>query len=102
MAGQFTTGSQEMLTAVNSMEQVNSALQGNLRNLQSEVEGVASAWQGTAAAAFNNLMMKFNEDATKLNQDLQQIADAVKGNQQQYQQSEDEQHSSMTQILGGL
>ncbi|HEX4724030.1 MAG TPA: WXG100 family type VII secretion target [Pseudonocardiaceae bacterium] len=102
MAGQFTTGSAEMLAAVTSMEQVNTALQGNLKNLEGEVEGVASAWKGTAATAFQSLMAKFNEDAQKLNQDLQQIADAVRGNQQTYQAAEDEQHSSMTQILGGL
>ena len=102
MAGQFTTGSQEMLAAVTSMESVNQALQGNLKNLSGEVESVAAAWKGTAASAFQSLMAKFNEDATKLNTDLQQIADAVRGNQQAYQASEDEQHSTMTQILGGL
>ena len=102
MAGQFTTGSVEMLAAVSSMEQTNQALQGNLKNLQSEVEGVAASWAGTAASAFQSLMAKFNEDALKLNQDLQQIAEAVGSNQKAYQASEDEQHSTMTQILGGL
>lgn len=102
MAGQFTTGSQELLQAVNSMEQVNTALQGNLKNLQSEVEGVSGAWRGAAASAFTNLMAKFNEDATKLNTNLQQIADAVRGNQQAYQTTEDEHTSTMTQVLGGL
>lgn len=102
MAGSFQTGAAEMMSAVQSMEQVNQALQANLKNLQSEVEAVSSAWQGTAASAFNNLMVKFNEDATNLNKDLQQIADAVTGNNRSYQAQEEQAHSSMTQILGGL
>jgi WXG100 family type VII secretion target len=102
MAAQFTTGSSEMLAAVSSMNDVNSALQSNLRNLQSEVEGVAGQWSGAAATAFTNLMSKFNEDATKLNTDLQQISEAVAGNNQAYQAQEDEAQSSMSSILGGL
>jgi WXG100 family type VII secretion target len=102
MANSFQTGSAEMQQAVSSMEQVNQALQGNLKNLQSEVEQVASAWQGTAATAFANLMEKFNDDASKLNQDLEQIATAVSGNQKNYQAQEDSAQSSMSQILGGL
>jgi ESAT-6 family protein len=102
MAGQFQAGSSEMLQAAQSMEQVNTALQGNIKNLQNEVETVAPSWQGTAATAFANLMAKFQEDATKLNQDLQQITEAMTGNQKAYQAQEDEQHSAMTQILGGL
>jgi len=102
MAAQFTTGSPEMLAAVSSMEQANQALQGNIKNLQSEVEGVGGAWSGAAATAFSTLMAKFNEDATKLNTDLQQIADAVRSNNSTYQAQEDQAHSSMSQILGGL
>lgn len=102
MAGKFATGSAEMLQAVSSMESANQALQGNLSRLQSEVEGVAGNWQGTAATAFATLMAKFDEDGKKLNTDLQQIADAVRGNQQAYQAQEDENQSSMTNILGGL
>jgi WXG100 family type VII secretion target len=102
MAGNFQTGSAEMLQAVQRMEDVNQALQGNLRSLQSEVEGVSGQWVGTAATAFTNLMAKFNEDATRLNSDLQQMAEAVRGNQQAYQATEDAAQSSMSSILGGL
>lgn len=98
----FQTGSDEMLRAVQGMQQTNEALQKNLSTLQSEVEGVGQGWVGTAATAFNNLMMKFHEDATKLNQDLQQISEAVAGNNTNYQSQEQEAQSSMTQILGGL
>jgi WXG100 family type VII secretion target len=102
MAGTFQTGSTEMLQAVQGMESTNQSLQGNLRNLQSEVEQVAGAWKGTAATAFANLMDKFNTDAAALNNDLQQIADQVRGNQQAYQASEDNNSSSMSNILNGL
>ncbi|HEX3591978.1 MAG TPA: WXG100 family type VII secretion target [Pseudonocardiaceae bacterium] len=102
MANSFQTGSAEMMQAVQQMQEVNEALQGNLRTLQSEVEGISGQWVGTAATAFANLMDKFNTDATKLNTDLQQISEAVAGNQKAYQASEDESHSSMTTILGGL
>jgi WXG100 family type VII secretion target len=102
MANQFTTGSAEMLQAVKSMEDVNQSLQGNLKNLASEVEQVASGWKGSAATAFNTLMTKFNEDATKLNQDLQQIAEAVSGNQKNYQQQEDEAAQSVSAIANAL
>lgn len=102
MAAQFTTGSPEMLAAVSSMEQANRALQGNIKNLQSEVEGVSGAWGGAAATAFTTLMGKFGEDAAKLNKDLQQIADAVRSNNTTYQAQEDQAQSSMSQILGGL
>jgi WXG100 family type VII secretion target len=98
----FQTGSAEMLAAVKSMEDVNQQLQNNLKHLQSEVEGVATAWRGTAATAFNTLMSKFNDDATKLNTDLNQIADAVRGNQVNYQAQEDSAQSSMSSILSGL
>ena len=102
MAGNFQTGSAEMLAAVSNLRDVNQALQGNLSRLQSEVEGVSGAWQGAAATAFANLMSKFNEDATKLNQDLEQISEAVEGNQKAYQAQEDSAQSSMSSILGGL
>lgn len=102
MAARFQTGSAEMLQAVNSMEEANQALQGNLSRLQSEVEGISGNWVGTAATAFTTLMGRFHEDAAKLNQDLQQIADAVRGNQQAYQAQEDENQSSMSNILNGL
>ncbi|HEX4700554.1 MAG TPA: WXG100 family type VII secretion target [Pseudonocardiaceae bacterium] len=102
MANSFRTGSAEMQQAVSSMEEVNHSLQGNLKNLQSEVEQVAGMWKGSAANAFTTLMAKFNEDASKLNQDLAQIAEAVSGSQKNYQAQEDSAQSSMSQILGGL
>jgi WXG100 family type VII secretion target len=102
MANSFQTGSNEMLTAVRTMEETNQALLGNLKTLQQEVEGVAGAWQGAAATAFTTLMAKFDEDAAKLNRDLGQIAEAVTGNQKAYQAQEDTTNSQMTQILGGL
>ena len=102
MAAQFQTGSAEMLAAVQSMDEVNQALQGNLSRLQSEVEGISGQWAGAAASAFTNLMAKFNDDATKLNRDLQQIGEAVAGNNKAYQAQEDSAQSSMTSILGGL
>lgn len=102
MANQFTTGSAEMLQAVKSMEDVNQSLQGNLKNLASEVEQVAAGWKGTAATAFNTLMTKFNEDANKLNQDLAQIAEAVTGNQKNYQAQEDQASQSVSAIANAL
>jgi len=103
MAGaQFTTGSVEMTAAVSSMQDVNSQLQNNISQLQSEVEGVVGAWGGDAASAFQTLMVKFHEDATKLNNDLMQISEAVEGNRKAYVAQEQEQHSSMTNILNGL
>ena len=103
MAGaQFQTGSAEMTAAVSSMQDINSQLQSNLSQLQSEVEGVIGAWGGQAATAFQTLMSKFHEDSTKLNQDLMQISDAVEGNRKAYVAQEQEQHSAMTNILNGL
>lgn len=103
MAGaQFQTGSAEMIAAVRSMQDVNQQLQSNLSNLQGEVEGVIGAWAGTAATAFQTLMGKFQEDAKNLNNDLMQISEAVQGNQQAYAAQEQEQQSSMSQILNGL
>lgn len=102
MAGQFTTGSQEMLAAVQSMEEMNQQLQKNLSTLQNEVSEVAAQWRGAAASAFTTLMSQFNDDASKLNTDLSQIADAVRGNSQAYSANEDQAQSSMTSILGGL
>ncbi|HEY3610495.1 MAG TPA: WXG100 family type VII secretion target [Pseudonocardiaceae bacterium] len=102
MANSFQTGSAQMLQAVKTMEDVNQALLGNLKNLQQEVETVAPAWKGAAAGAFTTLMAKFDEDAAKLNRDLGQIAEAVTGNQKAYQAQEDTTNSQMTNILGGL
>lgn len=102
MANQFTTGSAEMTSAVQSMQEVNQSLQQHLSQLRSEVEGVVGAWGGDAASAFQTLMTKFDEDANKLNTDLMQISEAVEGNRKAYVQQEQEQHSSMTSILNGL
>src|ERR1700756_1555539 len=99
MADRFQTGSAEMLQAVKSMEDANQSLQANLRTLQSEVEGISGQWVGTAATAFTNLMDKFHTDATQLNNDLQQISESVRGNQQAYQASEDDNQSSISNIL---
>lgn len=102
MANSFQTGSGEMLTAVQTMEEVNQAMLGNLKTLQQEVDNVRGAWGGAAANAFTALMAKFDEDAAKLNRDLGQIAEAVTGNAKAYQAQEDTTNTQMSQILGGL
>ncbi|HKN97625.1 MAG TPA: WXG100 family type VII secretion target [Pseudonocardiaceae bacterium] len=99
---QFTTGSSEMMQGVRSLQEMNEHLQGSLKQLQGEVETVASQWTGSAATAFQNLMMRFNEDATKLNQNLQQMSEAMAGNNQAYQTSEESNQSEMSKLLGGL
>lgn len=99
---QFTTGSSEMMQGVRSLQEMNESLQASLRQLQGEVESIGGSWSGAAATAFQNLMMRFNEDASKLNQNLQQMSEAMTGNNQAYQASEEANQSEMSKLLGGL
>ncbi len=84
------------------IEDVAANINGQLSQLQSQIEPLASAWQGMAQQAFMQLMERWREDVTKLNQALSSIAEMMGGAAKKYDATEQEQQSSFTNILGAL
>ncbi|HEX3784639.1 MAG TPA: WXG100 family type VII secretion target [Pseudonocardiaceae bacterium] len=102
MAGSFSTGSAELQKAGQQMEQTNQEMMSNLQKLSGECEQIRSTWKGAAATAFTNLMQRFETDSKNLNQSLDQIAQAIGANAQNYAQQEQEAQSSITSIMNTL
>lgn len=84
------------------IEDVAANINGQLSQLQSQIEPLASAWQGMAQQAFMQLMERWREDVTKLNQALSSIAEMMGGAAKKYDATEQAQQSSFTNILGAL
>lgn len=101
MAGQqYTTTEEEMRAFGNRIATVNSSIQGEISRLQQVIDNITSGWKGQAATAYNNLQQQVNEDATKLNQILGEIREAIDTTTSNYQASEEEQTSSISQVAG--
>lgn len=101
MAGQqYTTTEEEMRAFSNRIATVNSSIQGEISRLQQVIDNITSGWKGQAATAYNNLQQRVNEDATKLNQILGEIKEAIDTTTSNYQASEEEQTSSISQVAG--
>jgi WXG100 family type VII secretion target len=102
MSGQFRTTGEEMRAFAGRIGEVNSQIQGELSRLNSLVESITSGWQGDAANAYHRLQEQWNEDARKLNQVLAEIQSAIEQTSSQYQATEQEQHSSVSNIQAAL
>jgi WXG100 family type VII secretion target len=101
MAGQqYTTTEEEMRAFSNRISTVNGSIQGEISRLQQVIDNITSGWKGQAATAYNNLQQQVNEDATKLNQILGEIKEAIDTTTSNYQASEEEQTSSISQVAG--
>jgi WXG100 family type VII secretion target len=102
MSGQFRTTADEMRAFASRIGDVNSQIQGELSRLNSLVESITSGWQGEAASAYHRLQEQWNEDARKLNQVLDEIKNAIEQTSSQYQSTEQEQHSQVSNITAVL
>ena len=102
MAGAFGTQFDVMQKAAQSVQQAVQDINAEMRSLQGNLEPVASSWQGSAASAFQQLMQRFNDDGQKLTQALDAIGEALGANTKNYSAVEEQNSSSIAQILGGL
>jgi WXG100 family type VII secretion target len=102
MSGQFRTTADEMRAFSSRISDVNSQIQQELSRLNSLVESVTSGWQGDAAQSYHQLQTKWNDDANKLNKVLNEIKEAIDSTSAQYTSTEQEQHSSISNITSAL
>jgi WXG100 family type VII secretion target len=103
MAGsKFTTTAADMAKASQAVQQCVQDINSEMRQLQSSVEPLGSSWQGQAYQAFQQLMQRFNDDGQKLTQALQAIGEAIDSNNKAYVAVEEQNHSSISKLLGGL
>lgn len=98
----FGTQTDEMARAAQQVLQVSESLQQQMRSLMNNLEPLATTWKGQAASAFQQLMDRFNTDSQKLSTALGNIANALDANTKNYNASEEQNHSAIASILGGL
>jgi WXG100 family type VII secretion target len=98
----FGTTFDEMSKAAQAVEQTVQDIGAEQRKLMSALEPIASSWKGQAASAFQQLMQRFNEDAGKLTQALDAIGQAMSANNKNYSQVEQQNNSSITNLLSSL
>jgi WXG100 family type VII secretion target len=91
-----------MAKASQSIQQTVEDISAQMRSLQSAVEPLGSSWKGAAYNAFQQLMTRFNDDGQKLTQALQAIGQAMDTNNKNYNATEQQNTSTITQLLSGL
>ncbi len=91
-----------MAKAAQQVQQVSDSLQQQMRSLMNNLEPLAGSWKGQAATAFQQLMERFNTDSQKLSTALGNISSALDSNTKNYNASEEQNHSAIANILGGL
>lgn len=92
----------DFTNAHNRVDTVNQQIEGDLKSLYGQLTELESAWRGMAKTSFDQLMVRFQDDAKKLNQALEGISQQLMSAGSTYQQQEDEQQSSFTNITGTL
>lgn len=97
------TGHDELKKAAKDMMDGNANLMNELKQIDSIVDGiVGSGWAGQASGAFQQLMARFSQDSKNLNDNLVQIAEAVSGSADLYQQQEEEAAKNVSAITDAL
>jgi WXG100 family type VII secretion target len=103
MAGQqFKTTAADMQAFSARIGEGNGQIQQELSRLNNLISSITSGWQGEAANAYNQLQQRWNEDATKLNRVLNEIREAIDQTSKQYSSTEQDQHSSISNITSAL
>jgi WXG100 family type VII secretion target len=100
--GSFRTELPTMAAAAGHVEEVNTAISNELKQLMSRLEPLSSSWQGQAALSFTALKERWLEDAAKLNQALGGISEKLRQSEKSYQQSEESGASAFSQITNRL
>ncbi|GAA2752484.1 MULTISPECIES: WXG100 family type VII secretion target [Kitasatospora] len=98
MSGQFTTTAEEMNAFANRIGEVNAQVQQEIGRLNNLVSEIAVGWKGAAATAYQQMQERFNKDAQDLNKVLDEIKQAIEATTKAYQQTEEDQRSS----VGGI
>jgi WXG100 family type VII secretion target len=102
MSGAFNTTTDVMQKAAQQVQQVSEEINSELRSLESNLAPVASTWKGNAQAAFQQLMERIMSDAQKLTQALTGISESLDSSTKAYSTAEQDNASSISQILQGL
>lgn len=103
MAEGFGTTTEEMARAAGRVQEVSSAVNGELAGLRSRLEATRGQWAGAAATAFTVLMTEWDAEAKRLNTALADIAAQLGGTATAYQRIEEENArnvSAITSVLG--
>jgi WXG100 family type VII secretion target len=100
--GGYNTDVDVMGGAAQKVDAVNQRIQGQLKQLKTQVENTRSEWNGPAAARFTTLMAAWDKDTTQLNNALQEIANRLRGNRTAYAQAEQAIGGSMSKIESRL
>ena len=91
-----------MAAAANRVEDVNTAIAGQLSQLMQKLDPLAQTWRGQAATSFMALKERWLEDATKLNQALLGISEKLRESQKGYAASEENAGGSFSRITERL
>src|SRR4051794_28839955 len=102
MAGAYGYSDGAHEAASKHVRDVNGQLQGDLKALESKLDGLRGAWVGTAATSFTALHQRWNADTQKLNNALVAIADLLDSSGSTYAATEDDAGAQMSKIQGAL
>jgi ESAT-6 family protein len=102
MAGGYEGTVQQFTDANAKVVGVKEQIEGDLKSLYGQLTELESAWRGTAKSAFDQLMVRFTEDEKKLNQALAGIAEQLRAAGSQYEESEQSQQDSFSNISNTL
>lgn len=102
MAQGYTGTVADFTTAHQRVVSVKEQIEGDLKGLYGQLTSLESAWKGLAKSAFDQLMVRFTEDEKKLNTALEGIADQLKAAGSQYEESEQSQQDSFSNITQAL
>jgi len=100
MAGQFGTETDAMLAVGQRIQDIQQAMQGQMRSLESQLAPLAGSWRGQASLAFQQVMVRWHEDATRINTALDEIATQVERGSRDYAASDEENRQAMAGLGG--
>ncbi|ANY07442.1 hypothetical protein AFB00_15345 [Pseudonocardia sp. HH130630-07] len=91
-----------MTRAAGRVQEVSTAVNGELSGLRSRLEATRGQWVGSAATAFTVLMAEWDAEAKRLNAALADISEQLGGTAVAYQQVEDENTRGVSAITSAL
>lgn len=104
-AGEFGVDLHAMVAAADHVEQVGSALSGEVNRLLTRLEeliGSSASWDGPAAGAFRDAQQRWVEAHRKLSGALGEIAGGLRRSSVRYDQAEQESQSGIAGAARGL
>jgi WXG100 family type VII secretion target len=103
--GEFGVDLHTMVAAADHVEQVGSALSGEVNRLLTRLEeliGASASWDGPAAGAFRDAQQRWVETHRKLSRSLVEIAGVLRQSSARYDQAEQENQGGIAGAARGL